>query len=100
MITSLITTSGDLQLPAFLPDGTRGVVRTVDSADLEACGVKALMVNTLHLAARPGLSVIGAVGGVCSFMGFGGPVATDSGGFQVYSLIDAGLASVSSQESQ
>ena len=93
----LETRRGALDLPAFLPDATRAVVRAVDSADLEAAGVRALMVNTLHVASKPGLSVIKAAGGLHEFMGWRGPVATDSGGFQVYSLLAAGLATVSRQ---
>jgi queuine tRNA-ribosyltransferase len=93
----LETRRGALDLPAFLPDATRAVVRALDCADLEAVGVEALMVNTLHVASRPGLSVIRAVGGLHAFMGWRGPVATDSGGFQVYSLLAAGLATVSSR---
>jgi queuine tRNA-ribosyltransferase len=58
-------------------------------------GVRALMVNTLHVASRPGLSVVRTMGGLHDFMGWRGPVATDSGGFQVFSLLAAGLATVS-----
>jgi queuine tRNA-ribosyltransferase len=94
---TLATRRGELALPAFLPDATRAVVRAVDSADLEATGVRALMVNTLHIASRPGLSVIKTAGGLHAFMGWPGPIATDSGGFQVYSLLAAGLATVSRQ---
>jgi queuine tRNA-ribosyltransferase len=94
-MTMLQTPHGPLGLPAFLPDATRAVVRTVDCRDLENCGVPALMVNTLHVSATPGLSVVRAMGGIHRFMGWSGPVATDSGGFQVYSLAAAGLASVS-----
>lgn len=88
---------GTLELPAFLPDATRAVVRAVDSADLEAVGVSALMVNTLHVASKPGLSVIKAAGGLHEFMGWRGPLATDSGGFQIFSLLAAGLATVSAK---
>ncbi len=70
-------------------------MRAVDSADLEAVGVRALMVNTLHVASKPGLSVIRAAGGLHRFMSWRAPIATDSGGFQVYSLLAAGLATVS-----
>ncbi len=91
----LETRLGALELPAFLPDATRAVVRALDSADLEAAGVAALMVNTLHIASHPGLSVIKAAGGLHEFMGWKGLIATDSGGFQVFSLQAAGLAAVS-----
>lgn len=76
-----------LRLPAFLPDATRAVVRTVDSADLEACGVEALVMSTFHLMQHPGSSTIQAYGGLHAMTGWRKPIVTDSGGFQVYSLI-------------
>lgn len=84
---SLNTRSGELKFPVFLPDGTRGIVRSVDSADLEACGIEAIVVNTLHLTTKPGLSTVNGAGGIHGFMNFKRPVISDSGGFQVYSLI-------------
>lgn len=78
---------GDLRLPAFLPDATRAVVRSVDSADLEGCGVEALVMNTFHLMQRPGSTAIKALGGLHTLSGWRGPIMTDSGGFQIYSLI-------------
>jgi len=78
---------GDLPLPAFLPDATRGVVRAVDSADLEGAGVTALVMNTYHLMQRPGSSTIKALGGLHRMAAWSRPIMTDSGGFQVYSLI-------------
>ncbi len=87
MKTALRTRHGELLLPAFIPDATRAVVRSVDSADLVEARVPALMVNTFHLAASPGISAVASVGGVHSFMGWRGPVAADSGGFQVFSLL-------------
>jgi queuine tRNA-ribosyltransferase len=74
-------------LPAFLPDATRGVVRAVDSADLEACGVPALMMNAFHLQGHPGIRLVQSVGGAHAFAGWRRPIFTDSGGFQVFSLI-------------
>jgi len=82
----LSTPHGDLPLPAFLPDATRGVVRTLDAADLAATGIRALMVNALHLSHRPGASVVEALGGVHRFMGWDGPIVSDSGGYQALSL--------------
>ena len=79
--------SGDLPLPAFLPDATRAVVRSIDSADLEACGVSALVMNSYHLMQHPGSSTIKALGGLHKMSGWTRPIMTDSGGFQVYSLI-------------
>ncbi|MDH7569750.1 MAG: tRNA guanosine(34) transglycosylase Tgt [Armatimonadota bacterium] len=93
----LPTPHGPLTLPAFLPDATHGVVRAVDSADLEACGVEALVVNALHLATKPGAGAIASAGGIHAFMNWRGPVLSDSGGFQLYSLATggAGMGSVS-----
>lgn len=78
---------GELPLPAFLPDATQGVVRAVDSCDLERCGVAALVMNTFHLMQRPGSSTIQALGGLHRMAGWTRPIVTDSGGFQAYSLI-------------
>lgn len=78
---------GALHLPAFLPDATLGVVRAVDSADLVAVGVPALVMNTYHLMQQPGSSTIQALGGLHTMTGWSGPILTDSGGFQAYSLI-------------
>ena len=80
------TPHGALALPAFLPDGTRGVVRTVDGEDLARAGVQGVMVNTLHLGETPGMETVRATGGIHRFMAWDGPVVSDSGGFQAYSL--------------
>ena len=79
--------SGDIHLPAFLPDATRSVVRAVDNQDLERCGVQGLVMSTFHLMQNPGSSTIQALGGLHSFSGWKHPIITDSGGFQIYSLI-------------
>jgi queuine tRNA-ribosyltransferase len=86
-VNALPTARGDLPLPAFLPDATRGVLRMVDAEDARQCGTAALMVNALHLSTHPGATAIGKLGGLHSFMGWEGPIASDSGGFQVLSLI-------------
>jgi queuine tRNA-ribosyltransferase len=78
---------GTLSLPVFMPDATQGVVRSVDSADLEGCGVQAVVMNTFHLMQRPGSSTIQALGRLHRMTGWRGPIVTDSGGFQAYSLI-------------
>ncbi len=78
---------GELQLPAFLPDATHGVVRSVDSADLESVGTRAVVMNTFHLMQRPGSSTVQALGGLHRMSGWPWPIMTDSGGFQAYSLI-------------
>src|SRR6266516_69757 len=78
---------GPLRLPAFLPDATLGVVRAVDSVDLEHCGIEAVVMNTFHLMQRPGSSTVQALGGLHAMCGWQRPIITDSGGFQAYSLI-------------
>ncbi|HMM41032.1 MAG TPA: tRNA guanosine(34) transglycosylase Tgt [Thermomicrobiales bacterium] len=83
----LATRRGDLAMPVFLPDATRAVVRGVTSADLVEVDAPALVVNAFHLLRRPGVRVIQAHGGIHAFMGWDRPVLSDSGGFQVYSLI-------------
>src|SRR5512138_148244 len=78
---------GALALPAFLRDATLGVVRATDAADLRAAGVRALVMNVFHLMQKPGSSTISALGGLHRMAGWDGPIVTDSGGFQAYSLI-------------
>lgn len=92
----LRTRRGSLPLPVFVPDATRAAVRTVPTSLLPAAGVEALLVSTAHLATQPGTSVVSTLGGVHEFMGWDGPVVSDSGGFQVFSLLSSGqgLASV------
>jgi queuine tRNA-ribosyltransferase len=77
----------NLPLPAFFPDGTRGVVRCVDSADLESVGVSGIVMNTYHLMTKPGTATVKALGGLHKFCNWQGPIVTDSGGFQVFSLL-------------
>jgi len=86
-LTEITLPHGTVKLPAFFPDGTSGVVRCLDSADLENCGVSGLVMNTYHLMAKPGQSVIKSLGGLNSFINWQRPIITDSGGFQVFSLI-------------
>ncbi|MBK8049265.1 MAG: tRNA guanosine(34) transglycosylase Tgt [Anaerolineales bacterium] len=78
---------GALDLPAFLPDATLGVVRAVDSTDVAACGIQGVVMNTFHLMQHPGTSTVQALGGLHAMAGWSGPIVTDSGGFQAYSLI-------------
>ena len=84
---TLETAHGLLQLPVYFPDATRGVVRSVDSRDLVQCGVRGLVVNTLHLSRTPGVGLIKAAGGIHRFMNWDRPIASDSGGFQLLSMI-------------
>jgi queuine tRNA-ribosyltransferase len=83
----LILPHGTVRLPAFFPDGTRGVVRCVDSADLENCGVQGIVMNAYHLMTKPGVTTIKALGGLNAFANWNRPIITDSGGFQVFSLL-------------
>lgn len=85
--TTLLLPHGPLHLPVFLPDATLGVVRAVDSVDLERCGVPALVMNTYHLMQHPGSSTVQALGGLHTMSAWPRPIVTDSGGFQAYSLI-------------
>lgn len=78
---------GQLSLPTFLPDATFGTVRAVDSRDLSEAGIRALVMNVFHLMQRPGSSTITALGGLHQMTAWSGPIVTDSGGFQAYSLI-------------
>lgn len=84
----LRTAHGDVPTPAFMPVGTRATVRSLDPEEVRAAGARILLSNTYHLHFRPGADVIAAVGGLHAFMGWEGPILTDSGGFQVFSLRD------------
>ena len=77
----------NLRLPSFLPDATQGMVRALDSSDLESVGVEALVMSVFHLMQKPGSSTIAALGGLHKMSGWSRPIVTDSGGFQAYSLI-------------
>ena len=82
------TAHGDVRTPAFMPVGTKGTVKTVDPDELRALGTQILLGNTYHLHLRPGEDVVAELGGLHAFMGWDGPILTDSGGFQVFSLRD------------
>ena len=88
----LRTAHGDVPTPAFMPVGTKGTVKTVDPDELRAVGATIVLGNTYHLHFRPGDDVIAELGGLHAFMGWDGPILTDSGGFQVFSLRDTLLA--------
>src|SRR5438067_5283419 len=79
-------TGRSFSTPAFMPVGTRGAVRALDSNDVRTCGAEILLANTYHLMLRPGADAVAAVGGLHSFTQWDGPMLTDSGGFQVFSL--------------
>ena len=82
----LRTAHGDIDTPAFMPVGTYGTVKAMKPTELRELGAQIVLGNTFHLWLRPGLEVIGAHGGLHRFMGWDGPILTDSGGFQVFSL--------------
>jgi len=77
---------GNVETPVFMPVGTYGTVKAMAPAELKEIGASILLGNTFHLWLRPGLEVIKAHGGLHRFMGWDGPILTDSGGFQVFSL--------------
>lgn len=87
MAEALATRRGELGVPTFMPDATRAGVRAVSSDDVRGVGIGALVVNTFHLLRRPGIKLIQAAGGIHRFMDWDGPILSDSGGFQVWSLI-------------
>jgi queuine tRNA-ribosyltransferase len=85
--TGTVTTArGSYTTPLFMPVGTRGAVRTLSSADLDALGAEVVLGNTYHLMLRPGADRIASLGGIHGFAAWDGHVLTDSGGFQVFSL--------------
>jgi queuine tRNA-ribosyltransferase len=88
----LHTAHGDVPTPAFMPVGTKATVKTVDPDELRALGTRILLGNAYHLHFRPGEELIAEMGGLHAFMGWDGPILTDSGGFQVFSLRDTLLA--------
>jgi queuine tRNA-ribosyltransferase len=77
---------GVVETPAFMPVGTRGAVKGLDSADLVGVGAQMVLSNTYHLMLRPGAETVAAMGGLAAFQGWGGPTLTDSGGYQIFSL--------------
>lgn len=85
---TLTLAHGQVQTPAFMPVGTYGAVKTVSPDEVTELGAHIVLGNTFHLWLRPGLEVIEAHGGLHDFMGWKGPILTDSGGFQVWSLGD------------
>jgi len=82
----LIFDRGTVETPAFMPVGTYGTVKGLTPEELRECGSDIVLGNTFHLMLRPGLPVIQAHGGLHRFMHWEGPILTDSGGFQVWSL--------------
>lgn len=82
----LSTAHGDVHTPAFMPVGTQGTVKALTSDMVCSLGARMILSNTYHLYLRPGHRLIASLGGLHRFMNWQGPILTDSGGFQVYSL--------------
>jgi len=82
------TPHGPVEMPAFMPVGTQGTVKGLTADHIAATGAQMVLANTYHLALRPGADVVRDLGGLHAMMGWPGPILTDSGGFQVYSLAE------------
>lgn len=88
----LRTAHGEIRTPAFMPVGTKGTVKSLDPDELRGLGAQIILGNTYHLHFRPGDELIAELGGLHAFSGWDGPILTDSGGYQVFSLRDTLLA--------
>ena len=82
----LYTAHGPVETPVFMPVGTQATVKALEPRDLRENGATMILGNTYHLMLRPGADVVAGAGGLHRFMGWDGPILTDSGGFQVFSL--------------
>jgi len=82
------TPHGDIPTPIFAPVGTQATVKSLTQKHLHELDAKLILANTYHLYLRPGDDLVGEMGGLHTFMGWDGPILTDSGGFQVFSLSD------------
>ncbi len=80
------TAHGHVETPAFMPVATQGTVKSLTPSDLRAAGAQIVLANTYHLFLRPGHDLVREMGGLHRFMGWDGPILTDSGGFQIWSL--------------
>lgn len=85
-LSTFHTPHGPIQMPAFAPVGTLANVKTLEPRDLRETGCELILANTYHLYLRPGHQLIQELGGLHHFMGWDGPILTDSGGYQVFSL--------------
>ena len=83
---TLHLTHGEVQTPAFVPLATRGAVKTLEPRDVAALGYEMVLGNTFHLFLAPGHELVADMGGLHEFMRWDGPIITDSGGFQVFSM--------------
>src|SRR6476620_12736696 len=84
----LRTAHGDVPTPAFMPVGTKATVKSLHPDEVREAGAHILLATTYHLHFRPGEELVAELGGLHAFMGWNGPILTDSGGFQVFSLRD------------
>ncbi len=84
--TTITTQRGTIQTPVFMPVGTRGAVKTLDTADMENLDTQILLANTYHMMERPGSELVQKLGGLHGFMDWQGHTLTDSGGYQIFSL--------------
>ena len=84
----LRTPHGQLTNPAFMPVGTKATVKMLVPDEVRDLGAEIMLCNTYHLSFRPGADLIAELGGLHRFMGWDGPILTDSGGYQVFSLRD------------
>lgn len=82
----LHTPHGNVEVPMFMPVGTLATVKTLSPEELKEMGAGVILANTYHLSIRPGADIVAAAGGLHKFMNWNGPILTDSGGFQVFSL--------------
>jgi queuine tRNA-ribosyltransferase len=87
----LTTAHGSVDTPQFMPVGTQATVKSLTPTDLRTAGTQIILANTYHLSLRPGHERIARLGGLHRFMAWDGPILTDSGGFQVFSLAHLGL---------
>src|SRR5262245_22703978 len=84
----LTTAHGEIETPVFMPVGTQGAVKALTAQHLEEIGASIILGNTYHLMLRPGDELIARRGGLHRFIGWKGPILTDSGGYQVFSLAE------------
>ena len=82
----LVTAHGAVATPAFMPVGTQATVKGLTPAQLREVGAEIILANAYHVALRPGTPLIRQLGGLHRFMGWDGPILSDSGGYQIFSL--------------
>jgi len=85
-LSKIVTLHGEIETPCFMPVGTQGTVKTLSPKELKDAGASIVLSNAYHLFLRPGIQVIKKAGGLHKFMSWDGPILTDSGGYQIFSL--------------